>query len=95
MKITFFATALVLTAALSAATSFAGATEVSNGTLTREAVRADYFAAQKNGTLPPIGERDAGLASRSATNTLTREAVRAEYFAAQKDGTLPRINQGS
>lgn len=91
MKSTFFAAGLLFTAALSGAASFAGTTEVNNGTLTREAVRAEYFAAQKNGTLPSVYERGHDLASRSTNSTVTREAVRAEYFAAQKNGALPSV----
>ncbi|MHB1200088.1 MAG: DUF4148 domain-containing protein [Polaromonas sp.] len=101
MKSNFFATGLLLTVALSAATSFAAegvrhsgwASPGTSSTLTREAVRAEYIAARTNDTLPPNGERDYGVTAPNTVSTLTREAVRAEYFAAKKNGTLLFIGE--
>ncbi|MDD5332271.1 MAG: DUF4148 domain-containing protein [Rhodoferax sp.] len=104
MKSTLFTAGLLLTAALGASSSFAGEIGESYtgpvfsdtpSSLTREAVRAEYFAAQKNGTLPHTGERYAGPATPSSPPAATREAVRAEYFAARDHGHLPRLGEGS
>lgn len=101
MKSTLFTASLLLTAALGATSSFAGESytgpvfQNTPSTLTREAVRAEYFAAQKNGTLPLTGERYAGPATPNTASALTRDAVRSEYFAARDNGTLPRLGQSS
>lgn len=101
MKSTLFTASLLLTAALGASNSFAGESytgpvfQNSPSTLTREAVRAEYFAAQKDGTLPLTGERYAGPISPDTATALTRETVRAQYFAARDHGHLPRLGQGS
>ena len=101
MKSTLFTASLLLTAALGATSSFAGESytgpvfQNTPSTLTREAVRAEYFAAQKNGTLPLFGERYTGPASPDTSTALTREAVRAQYFAARDHRNLPRLGEGS
>ena len=89
MKNTFNKSALVLAVGLIAGSSFA----TDMGSLTRDQVRAEYFAARANGTLPPNGEGQVLTAERS-TGTLTREEVRAEYFAARKAGTLTPNGEG-
>ena len=95
MKSTLFTASLLLTAALGATNSFASvshagsALQNTHGTLTREAVRADYFAAKQMGILPPAGERDAVQVALNSTRTLTRDMVLAEYFAAKQMGILP------
>lgn len=104
MKSTLFTAGLLLSVALGASNSFAGEIGESYtgpvfsdtpSSLTREAVRAEYLAAQKNGTLPLNGERYAGPATPGTPHALTREAVRAEYFAARNHGHLPRLGEGS
>lgn len=101
MKSNLFVASLFVAAALGASHSFAGEADGApvqsreSSTLSRDAVRADYLEAMKNGTLPRNGEGYTGPALPEANKTLTREAVRAEYFAAQKNGTLPRTGQAS
>ena len=89
MKNTFNKSALVLAVGLIAGSSFA----TDMGSLTRDQVRAEYFAARANGTLPPNGEGQVLTAERS-TSSLTREAVQAEYFAARKAGNLTPNGEG-
>ncbi len=100
MKNTFTKSALVLAAGLIAGSAFAAGTQPSSGegqisyveatrsTLTREEVKAQYFAARQAGALPLNGE---GQEMRVAVtpSVLSREAVKAEYFAARKAGKLP------
>ena len=88
MKTKFAATALILASGLIAGTSFAA----DSGALTREQVRAEYFQARAEGSLPPVGERQLNNV-KSAPSTLSREAVMAEYFAAEKTGTLPPVGE--
>jgi hypothetical protein len=89
MKLKFTATALILASGLIASTSFAA----DSGTLTREQVRAEYFQARAEGSLPQVGEGQLNNI-KSAPSTLTREAVMTEYFAAEKAGTLPQVGEG-
>jgi hypothetical protein len=102
----FTTTAIVVaTLALSASASFAQITPNmtrysllplgSTGTLSRDAVRAEYFAAQKNGTAVPKGDLGNDTSASQSGNTLSRTAVQAEYFAAKKLGTLPRLGEMS
>ncbi|KQP47568.1 DUF4148 domain-containing protein [Pseudorhodoferax sp. Leaf274] len=54
--------------------------------LTREAVRAEYLQAERNGTLPEVGEgADIGAVATARSN-LTRDAVRAEAVYAVRHG---------
>jgi Domain of unknown function (DUF4148) len=52
-------------------------TEVFQSTKTRDEVRAEYFKAVKDGTLPQVGEGSAPVTAASTSN-LTREAVLAD-----------------
>ena len=93
----FIASALISAAAFAAAPSFAGdnisgevgyVPQVSSAksTLTREAVRADYMQAERNGTLPELGEGADTGAVATAKSNLTRDAVRAEAVYAVRHG---------
>nr|WP_145545004.1 DUF4148 domain-containing protein [Variovorax boronicumulans] len=93
----FIASALVAAAAFAAAASFAGdnisgevgyVPQVSStkSSLTREAVRADYLQAERNGTLPEYGEGADTGAVATAKSTLSRDAVRAEAVYAVRHG---------
>jgi hypothetical protein len=58
----------------------------SSSGLTREAVRAEYLEARRNGTLPQTGEAaDAGVVIPT-TSTLTRAAVHADAVEAVRRG---------
>lgn len=99
MKNAFVTTALILTATLSAGSSFAAystpQTRLNNvetssffaksapSVLSRDAVKAEFFAAQKAGALPAMGE-GASVKESSVSSTLTRAAVQAELSQAQK-----------
>ena len=54
--------------------------------LTREAVRAEYLQAERNGTLPELGEGSDTGAVAQAKSSLTRDAVRAEAVYAVQHG---------
>lgn len=93
----FIASVLVAAAGFAAAPSFAGngfsgevgyVPPVSStaSTLTREAVRADYLQAQRNGALPELGEGGNVGAVAQAGSTRTRDAVRAEAIYAVRSG---------
>jgi len=93
----FIASALIAAAGFAAVPSFAGdnisgevgyVPQVSSAksSLTREAVRADYLQAERNGTLPEFGEGADTGAVASAKSNLTREAVRAEAVYAVRHG---------
>lgn len=111
MKSTLTTVGLLLTVALTATISFAGqqdrpsrtiaegdsgsvASSTTSG-LTREAVRAEYFAARNSGTLPVTSEGDSGVAGSGATSSLTRDEVIADYCSARNNGTLPRTGEVS
>jgi hypothetical protein len=97
MKTQFFATVLVAAVGFMAAPSFAGdnisgevgyvpqvSTAVSS--LSREAVRAEVIQAERNGTLPELGEgADVGAVAAAKSN-LSRDAVRAEAIYAVQHG---------
>ena len=99
MNTKFFASALIAAAAFAAAPAFAGdnisgevgyvpqVSSVKSG-LTREAVRAEYLQAERNGTLPEVGEGADTGAVTSAKSTLSRDAVRAEAVYAVRHGQL-------
>ena len=89
MKNTFNKSALILAVGLIAGSSFAA----DKGSLTREQVRAEFFAARANGTLPPNGEGQV-LTVKPSTSTQTREGVQAEFYAARKAGTLAPNGEG-
>ena len=89
MKNTFNKSALILAVGLIAGSSFANDT----GSLTREQVRTEFFAARANGTLAPNGEGQV-LTVKPSTSTLTRKAVQADFFAARKVGTLIPNGEG-
>ena len=89
MKNTFNKSALILAVGLIAGSSFAADT----GSLTREQVRAEFFAARANGTLPPNGEGQV-LTVKPSTSTQTREGVQAEFYAARQAGTLTPNGEG-
>lgn len=107
MKNTFITTALVLTAALSASSSFAAYSVPQNrlnnvatsshfaksapSVLSREEVKADYFQAQKAGTLPAMGE-GSGVREQVSSSTLTREAVKLEALQARKAGYATAVD---
>jgi hypothetical protein len=91
------ASALVAAAAFAAAPSFAGdniggevgyVPQVSSAksSLTREAVRAEYLQAERNGTLPELGEGADTGAVATAKSSLGRDAVRAEAVYAVRHG---------
>ncbi|MGC3985046.1 MAG: DUF4148 domain-containing protein [Pseudorhodoferax sp.] len=93
----FIASALVAAAAFAAAPSFAGdnisgevgyVPQVSSAksSLTREAVRADYLQAERNGTLPEYGEGADTGAVATARSSMSRDAVRAEAVYAVRHG---------
>jgi hypothetical protein len=88
MKTRFVTSALIIATGLIAGSSFAA----DNSGLTREQVRAAYFQARADGSLPAVGERQENV-NRYAPSTLTRAEVMAEYFAAQKAGTLPAVGE--
>ncbi|PZP98297.1 MAG: hypothetical protein DI587_14700 [Variovorax paradoxus] len=54
--------------------------------LSRDAVRAEYLQAERNGTLPELGEGADTGAVAQAKSTLTRDAVRAEAVYAVQHG---------
>ena len=54
--------------------------------LTREAVRAEYLQAERNGTLPELGEGADTGAVATAKSSLGRDAVRAEAVSAVRHG---------
>ncbi|RCW75837.1 DUF4148 domain-containing protein [Pseudorhodoferax soli] len=96
----FVASALIAAAGFVAAPSFAGdnisgevgyVPQVSSTVsgLTREAVTAEYLQAERNGTLPELGEAADIGAVATAKSTLSREAVRAEAVYAVRHGQLP------
>ena len=89
MKNTFNKSALILAVGLIAGSSFAA----DKGSLTREQVRAEFFAARANGTLPPNGEGQMLTAKRSIS-TQTRKGVQADFSAARKAGTLTPNGEG-
>jgi hypothetical protein len=93
----FIASALVAAAAFAASPSFAGdnisgevgyVPQVSSAksSLTRDAVRADYLQAERNGTLPELGEGADTGAVATAKSSLGRDAVRAEAVYAVRHG---------
>ncbi len=92
------ASALVATLGFAAAPSFADnisgevgyVPQVSSvkSNLTREAVRAEYLQAERNGTLPEVGEGADIGAVATARSTRTRDAVRAEAVYAVRHGQL-------
>ena len=100
MNSKFIATAVVTLAALSSASAFAASSsqyaepaEFSRNTMTtssvsRDQVRAEYFAARQGGMVPAGQEFDIKPASKAGSN-LTRGQVRAEYFTARQSGMLP------
>jgi hypothetical protein len=104
MKTSFATTALIIACGLSAGSAFASYSsarltpdmgeapffqiQAASSTLTRAAVKAEYIAAQKAGTLPANGEL-ANVQGNFAPSTLSREAVKADYLQARKAGTLP------
>jgi hypothetical protein len=99
MNTKFFASALIAAVGFAAAPSFAGdnisgevgyVPQVSSvkSNLTREAVRAEYLQAERNGTLPEVGEGSDVGAVATAKSTLTRDAVRAEAVYAVRHGQL-------
>jgi hypothetical protein len=96
----FFASALIAAAGFAAAPSFAAdfiggevgdvpevSTTVSG--LSREAVRAEVLQAERNGTMPEVGEGADVGAVAATQSTLSREAVRAEAVYAARHGQLP------
>jgi hypothetical protein len=96
----FVASALIAAAGFVAAPSFAAdyvggevgyvpqiSTTVSG--LTREAVRAEVLQAERNGTMPEVGEGADIGAVATAKSTLSRDAVRAEAVYAVRHGQLP------
>ena len=97
MNTKFFATALIAAAGFAAAPSFAGndfsgevgyvpPVSATKSQLTREAVRAEYLQAERNGTLPEYGEgADVGAVASTKSN-VSREAVRAEAVYAVQHG---------
>ncbi|KQP20852.1 DUF4148 domain-containing protein [Pseudorhodoferax sp. Leaf265] len=99
MNTKFLASALVAAIGFAAAPSFAGdnisgevgyvpqVSSVKSG-LTREAVRAEYLQAERNGTLPEVGEGADIGAVATAKSTLTRDAVRSEAVYAVRHGLL-------
>lgn len=88
MNSKFASTLVIALATVGAANSFAANTTP----LSREQVRAEYFQAVKDGTLPVINGEIAYAPSSKVKSTTTRAQVQAEYFQAVKDGTLPVIN---
>jgi hypothetical protein len=99
MKTQFFATVLVAAVGFMAAPSFAGENisgevgyvpEVSTNVsgLTREAVRAEVLQAERNGTMPELGEGADLGAVATAKSTLSRDAVRAQAVYAVRHGQL-------
>lgn len=99
MKSKLFITGLLITVAMGATPSFADhkysgpISPSTHSTLTREAVIAEYMAAKKNGTLPPLGDRGHSFAIPNTPSTLTREAVIEEYLAAKNSGALQVIRR--
>ena len=89
MKNTFNKSALILAVGLIAGSSFANDT----GSLTREQVRTEFFAARANGTLAPNGEGQV-LTVKPSTSALTRDAVQGEFYAARTAGTLTPNGEG-
>ncbi|WP_326533576.1 DUF4148 domain-containing protein [Pseudorhodoferax sp.] len=92
-----FASALIAAVGFAAAPSFAGdnisgevgyVPQVSSAksSLSRDAVRADYLQAERNGTLPEFGEGADTGAVATAKSGLTRDAVRAEAVYAVRHG---------
>ena len=63
-------------------------------TASRAAVRSDYQAAQRAGTLPANGEMSS-VRGNVAPSTLSRATVRADFIQAQKAGTLPATGDRS
>jgi hypothetical protein len=93
----FIASAIVAAATFAAAPSFAGdnisgevgyVPQVSRAksSLTREAVRAEYLQAERNGTLPELGEGADTGAVATAKSSLGRDAVRAKAVYAVRHG---------
>lgn len=91
------ASALIAAAGFAAAPSFAAdnisgevgyVQQVSSAVsgLSRDAVRAEYLRAERNGTLPELGEGADTGAVAQAKSTLTRDAVRAEAVYAVQHG---------
>lgn len=89
MNSKFVSSALILSSALIAGTSFA----FNGGALTREQVQASLVQARATGSLPAVGDEFVAVLP-SATSTLSREAVKADYFAARAAGTLPAPVEG-
>lgn len=91
---------LAITSSLVSLTAFYGASVLANeaanytpsyaSTTTREQVRAEYFHAVKDGSLPIYNEAISGepLMAKASTGTVTREQVRAEYLHAVKDDRM-------
>jgi Domain of unknown function (DUF4148) len=52
--------------------------DVFQSSKTRDEVRAEYFKAVKDGTLPQIGEGSAAVTTAASSSNLTREAVLAD-----------------
>lgn len=96
MKTLLFKT-LAITSGLVSLTAFYGASAVAGedpnytpsyvSTTTREQVRAEYFEAVKDGSLPIYNEAISGepLIAKVSPGTFTREQVRVEYLQAVKD----------
>jgi hypothetical protein len=95
----FVASALIAAAGFAAAPSFAAdfvggevgyVPEVSTSVsgLTREAVRAEVVQAERNGTMPELGEGADVGAVATAKSTLSRDAVRAQAVYAVRHGQL-------
>ncbi|MGC3984613.1 MAG: DUF4148 domain-containing protein [Pseudorhodoferax sp.] len=99
MNTKFLASALIAAVGFAAAPSFAGdnisgevgyVPQVSSAKsdLTRATVRAEYLQAERNGTLPEVGEGADVGAVATARSGLTRDAVRAEAVYAVRHGQL-------
>ncbi|GHC99392.1 hypothetical protein GCM10007320_55960 [Pseudorhodoferax aquiterrae] len=95
----FIASALVAAAGFAAAPGFAAdfvggevgyVPQVSSTVsgLSREAVRAELLQAERNGTLPELGEGADVGAVASTKSTLSRDAVRAEAVYAVRHGQV-------
>jgi hypothetical protein len=93
----FVASALFAAAGFAAAPSFAGdfaggevgyVPQVSSTVsgLSRDAVRAEVLQAERNGTMPEVGEGADVGALATAKSTLSRDAVRAEAIYAVQHG---------
>ncbi len=65
--------------------AFKAAAPSTPSTLTRDAVKAEYFAAKEAGTLPPVGERgDLFTVQPVFASTRSRNDVRAEAVVAAR-----------